>query len=91
MCQVSPVGAPCCSAAGVCGVQLSLFPGSQCIERNQPGERDASCPDLNLGGIQALGCCRPNAECGYLDTALGLGCVDPSQLGQPNASTCSPR
>jgi hypothetical protein len=51
-----------------------------CIEANQAGTSDPTCPDITLQGVPLDGCCKPNGNCGVLDTFLGLGCVDPSQF-----------
>lgn len=78
---------PCCTSNGKCGLTSTFLPGGQCVEKNQAGKPDSSCPPLNQGGITLKGCCRPDDKCGYLDTFLGLGCVDPSQFGAPGGGT----
>ena len=90
--------AACCSDAstGVCGLDttfLSMFGPSfpdPCQARDQPGPRDAACPDSTSTPVQGTpysisfhGCCRAETgTCGYdlskvVDIfPLGLGCVD---------------
>jgi hypothetical protein len=92
-------GAPpveaCCAEGEVCGLDSSVLEAfgptfeERCQARDQPGERDPSCPNSTSttldGGfnIEFDGCCRTDSgTCGYmLDTVLGvyelgLGCVD---------------
>ncbi|MEO6600155.1 MAG: hypothetical protein ABIQ16_09810 [Polyangiaceae bacterium] len=88
---------PCCADAATsqCGLDSSVlaqfgptFPEA-CQPLNQPGARDAECPESVktpvTGTSQAIsfhGCCRGNGSCGYLLDKLGdifplgLGCVD---------------
>jgi len=76
-----------CCVGDQCGL-TSSFLGGQCIEQNQPGKPDASCPPIDVQGFSFPGCCKPNNMCGVLDTFLGLGCVDPSQFGGPAGQAC---
>ena len=90
--------AACCSDASTdaCGLDttfLSMFGPSfadSCQARDQPGPRDAACPDSTSTPVQGTpysisfhGCCRAETgTCGYdlskvVDIfPLGLGCVD---------------
>jgi hypothetical protein len=76
-----------CCTNDKCGFSSS-FIGGQCIEANQPGKPDASCPDMSMQGFTLPGCCKPNGMCGVQDTFIGLGCVDPSQFGGPPSQPC---
>ena len=82
-----PVGSPCCTPGDACGLTID-FLGPQCIERDQPGDPDPDCPDIQLMGFPLSGCCQPGGTCGVLDTFLGLGCVDPSAFGAPPSPSC---
>lgn len=68
-------GFACCSdpVNSACGlVELAVT----CIELNQPGRLEPSCPALPntpLGPLQ--GCCRPNNTCGVYDSVIGFGCA----------------
>src|SRR5690349_16428081 len=77
-CPAPPLGTPCCATAGdvragaaltkgACGVDLSaLFGGpSACVEFDQPGELDESCPPLEIPDAPPLpGCCTSQGFCG---------------------------
>ncbi len=79
----------CCAASDRCGLDLSGFvQGGGCVESNQPGTRDDSCPATNIYGQQIPGCCRADNTCGYLDSFLGLGCVSPTDFGAPPGGRC---
>ncbi len=84
--QVGNFATPCC-AGNACGLSVSLL-GPECIERDQPGSPDPDCPDQQLMGFPLQGCCKPNRQCGVLDSFLGLGCVDPAQFGAPPGPRC---
>jgi len=92
--------AACCAdeAKSTCGLDtsfLSMFGPSfpdRCQPRDQPGQRDAACPDSTSTPVKGTsysisfhGCCRAETKtCGYDLTKLvdifplGLGCVDSS-------------
>jgi Mn2+/Fe2+ NRAMP family transporter len=58
-----------------------------CMELDQPGDLDASCPDFMAMGVTAAGCCRPEGMCGVVADFSGFGvpsfgCVDPAKIGQ---------
>ncbi|MBX3126181.1 MAG: hypothetical protein KF718_05670 [Polyangiaceae bacterium] len=76
-----------CCVGDKCGVSSSLL-GNQCIEQNQAGTPDSSCPPQTIQGFTLQGCCKPSGMCGVLDTFIGLGCVDPSQFGGPPSVPC---
>lgn len=95
-CPAPPWGAPCCVSAadveasaglneGACGVDLSpVFGGpSACVEFNQPGELDESCPDMEIPDAPSSpGCCTTHGLCGTVDSFTGLGCVTtPPEFG----------
>ncbi|HKU42068.1 MAG TPA: hypothetical protein VJR89_28110, partial [Polyangiales bacterium] len=69
----------CCTSEQRCGVAYSLVFGGACLERDQRGRDDESCPDapsIFPPFIPALaGCCRPDNTCGLL-AATGAGCVE---------------
>lgn len=101
---------PACCPTGTtdkCGLDLSLLsavgitPPDPCVEKNQPGNADTSCPPITFQSVVTLdGCCTPSGNCGYLandlvggQVQLGLGCVDPSSLGftpEGGLTTCTP-
>jgi hypothetical protein len=56
-----------------CG--LSFGAGNLCLPPKAPGIPDDNCPASQKGPMQLPGCCRPDARCGYVTTALDLGCV----------------
>lgn len=73
-----PIGqAESCCVGDKCGI-TSSFLGGQCIELNQPGQLDPTCPEQSIQGFTLPGCCKPNGFCGVMDSFIGLGCVDPS-------------
>jgi hypothetical protein len=97
-CPAPPLGTPCCATAGdvragaaltkgACGVDLSaLFGGpSACVEFDQPGELDESCPPLEIPDAPPLpGCCTSQGFCGTFDSFIGLGCTTPPpESGEP--------
>jgi hypothetical protein len=97
-CPAPPYGTPCCATAddvdvhaslteGACGVDLSpVFGGpSACVEFNQPGEPDESCPPLEIEGFDPIpGCCTSYGFCGTADTMIGIGCTTPPpEFGEP--------
>lgn len=99
-CAAPPFGVPCCTTAadvearaalteGACGVDLSpVFGGpSACVEFDQPGEPDESCPALEVPDADPVpGCCTSYGFCGTADNFIGIGCVTaPSEFGEPVA------
>jgi len=87
---IQGVGTPCCTTDQKCGFVIQ-FVGSNCIEANQPGSPDPSCPAVSpISGFSLQGCCRPDGVCGGLDTFLGLGCVDPTTFGGQAGPSCTP-
>lgn len=62
-------------------------PKIDCLAKNQPGTESDQCPDFELmmqdadagaGGmmLSAVGCCRPDGSCGYIDDTGSIGgCV----------------
>ncbi|HEX3594230.1 MAG TPA: hypothetical protein VHU80_03985 [Polyangiaceae bacterium] len=69
------IGSACCRDfdRSACGLVL----GPVCLELNQPGNPDDSCPGVPNTPIGDLpGCCRPGGKCGLLDTTVGFGCTD---------------
>ncbi|MEZ4219784.1 MAG: hypothetical protein R3B13_02565 [Polyangiaceae bacterium] len=84
----SPIGqVTSCCAGDKCGITIDLL-GGQCLELGQPGSADPSCPTQNVQGFPLQGCCKPSNVCGLMDPLFGLGCVDPSQFGQPAGPPC---
>lgn len=95
-CPAPPWGTPCCVTAadveasaglneGACGVDLSPVFGGQsaCVEFNQPGELDESCPPMEIPDAPSSpGCCTSHGLCGTVDSFTGLGCVTtPPEFG----------
>lgn len=66
----------CCP--GYLSNRCGLWVGGGCVELGQPGSPNSQCRGAlaNPGPNEAsfAGCCRPDGTCGYLDSALGLGC-----------------
>ena len=77
-----------CCAGAKCGASFSLL-GPQCIELNQAGKPNPTCPNGQVGGISLAGCCKPNGKCGVQDTFIGFGCVDPEVLGGGPSPKCT--
>jgi hypothetical protein len=68
-------GFACCKdpANSVCG--LVEF-AATCLELNQPGRLEQSCPALPNTPLGTLpGCCRPDNTCGVYESDLGFGCA----------------
>ena len=79
----------CCTEAGKCGLVLPNV-GPECVELNQPGTVDSECPSLEAPGFSFPGCCRPDGNCGVLESVLPLGCI-PRETFAPDASaSCTP-
>jgi len=84
MCPALPSDAPansqtCCTSERRCGIAYTLFFGAGCLERDQAGRDDESCPNAQSvfpGFIPEItGCCRPDNTCG-LRAATGAGCIE---------------
>jgi hypothetical protein len=67
-------GYACCYDArrSACGaIELD-----NCIELDQPGRPESSCPMVTYPPLGVLpGCCTPDGTCGSLETNVGVGCV----------------
>jgi len=76
----------CCTADDLCGLQTPLSP--DCLEPDQPGGLDATCPDFtdDASGITMDGCCGVGGVCGAFDTFGYLGCIPSASLSAPEAS-----
>ena len=72
----------CCTAtADECGLQTPVTEG--CLEPDQPGGIDYTCPIYELPtGMAMPGCCTPAGTCGALDSTMGLGCIPNEDLGE---------
>jgi hypothetical protein len=69
----------CCTSDDKCGLDLSAFGSTSCVEKNAPGSIDTSCPDRSFALFALPGCCRSDGICGGMDTSVGLGCTtDPA-------------
>ena len=98
----------CCptSNPSTCGLETSsvvafepLWP-LDCVELDQPGNADSSCPmeQLSVGAMSLPlpGCCRPGGTCGWIFdlTSLGgpnVGCADSTPfLDGGSPMSCSP-
>jgi hypothetical protein len=62
----------CCTESGECGAFYPSLGVTGCIELDQDGRVDPSCPTL-FG--MATGCCRPTGFCGAFYTRA-FGCLD---------------
>jgi hypothetical protein len=75
-------------AAGLCGTDLSQYSASLagiCLQLNQPGVLDPSCPDTanpNASGPSLKGCCTDQGYCGAYEGTLALGCEYPGKRGK---------
>ncbi len=73
----------------VCGTDLSQYSANLegiCLQLNQPGTLDTSCPDgasPTAGGASLKGCCTDRGFCGVYEGALPLGCEYPGKRGKP--------
>ncbi|MBK7585368.1 MAG: hypothetical protein IPI67_34905 [Myxococcales bacterium] len=86
----------CCPSFGpfVCG--LDTTPISQfvplpaaCVQKNQPGKIDPTCPSQPTPQGQSLpGCCKPSGICGTWFGIIDLGCVETWQTGGPPPTKC---
>lgn len=65
----------CCrgTVGDECGITIG--DGTLCLPRMVPGQTNASCDELRIGGMRLPGCCRPDGRCGVVADGLGLGCV----------------
>jgi|RhiMethySRZTD1v2_1073278.scaffolds.fasta_scaffold04454_12 hypothetical protein len=90
-CLVPPrgTGTACCTEDGKCGFSLPAF-GMGCIEANQPGNFDPSCPSLEFSNLRLQGCCRPDGHCGVHEPFLPLGCVARDAIDQDAGTSCTP-
>lgn len=64
----------------------AIGPAHSCQAKNQPGVPDPACPTSDVSVVALAPCCKPNGHCGLftndvLGVDLGLGCVDPTELG----------
>ena len=78
----------CCfgEAGDKCGVSSSMLTMGECVEANQEGKPDDTCPALTNTimnpalpiaiPINLPGCCRPDNKCGLDTSLLGTGCVE---------------
>jgi hypothetical protein len=88
------VVAPCCPAGAEdrCGLDLSAVSEfmplqGECVELEQPGEEDESCPSVLFADVVEMrelpGCCMPEGLCGVVanfSLLADFGCVDPRTL-----------
>lgn len=68
----------CCSAPGVCGVDVSSITGqASCMRQNAPGTQTMNCPSGDLMGLFTIpGCCGADGICGLVIMQIApLGCV----------------
>ena len=85
-----PIPIESCCDGDKCGLDIA---GQGCLERDQPGEIDPDCPDVDLSAIFPApfplpplpGCCRPDGTCGGFEDTVGFGCF---QLDPANAQRC---
>jgi hypothetical protein len=76
----------CCTAKTNCGFILPPTAAGQCVEKNQPGALDTSCPTRQVGATTFKGCCKPTGTCGLHEEnqfGLGLGCFAYGDFGLP--------
>jgi hypothetical protein len=61
---------------GLCGINLSASMGgaSACVQVDQPGTLDPSCPTVTGAGGTMPGCCTDEGYCGAMESFLALGC-----------------
>jgi hypothetical protein len=85
----------CCPPTNpfVCGLDTTPLPSfvplpPGCVETNQPGFFDPSCPSDTIAGFNVAGCCKPNGMCGNDYSLISLGCVDTSPFGGPPPTKC---
>jgi len=70
--------------SGMCGTDLTVFGGTGCVQLDQPGELDPSCPDSTGSSGTKPGCCTDTGLCGSIDNTLGRGCYFRSgEVGEP--------
>ena len=88
VCQPPPIaGASACCVGTQCGAS-STRSADKCLEKNQPGSFDPTCPSQTIDVMTLKGCCKPNGSCGVFDTVMGFGCVDPGQIGGAPGPKC---
>ncbi|HMJ10797.1 MAG TPA: hypothetical protein VK524_05290 [Polyangiaceae bacterium] len=79
------VEACCTQGSNKCGLVTPL--GDSCMELNQPGSLDPTCPAAVIAeGFSLRGCCRTNGVCGVSTAQIGLGCIDLPVDGRAPAS-----
>ena len=85
-CVAGILGDPCCTtqadidatsalSVDMCGLDLTALMFEGCVELDQPGDDDASCPEVEAMGMQLPACCTTTGMCGQRIDLLGLGCV----------------
>ncbi|HVU05717.1 MAG TPA: hypothetical protein VHE30_28405 [Polyangiaceae bacterium] len=88
----------CCAGetGQYCGLDTTPIGGPGCLELNQPGSPDATCPDLTQDGVLHKGCCLDRSStCGLQFAVPGgpsFGCADLVPFGgtpQSCTPTCS--
>ena len=77
---------PCCFGPkkDTCGVSAMAITRGECVEANQEGKPDETCPPImqNFGApgisfpMTLSGCCRPDNKCGVVNDFLGVGCME---------------
>lgn len=95
---------PCCVNGDGCGLDLDAVSGfmpvtNGCVELDQPGSNDTSCPSVYFDDIvnprELVGCCRPDGVCGVVadlsDTLANFGCVDPNEFLSGRGEQSPPR
>jgi hypothetical protein len=65
----------CCTTDNACGSTFDTDPTQYCLERDQEGPLDATCPAENVFNFDHAGCCRPDGQCGLDYTYTGHGCI----------------
>jgi hypothetical protein len=83
--QIAP---GCCRPDGTCGYDGSQI-GLGCVtmeevlaalEAGAGDAGDPTCPDYEVMGYKADGCCLPTGFCGLFDPILTKSCIDPATL-----------
>jgi hypothetical protein len=49
-----------------------------CLQLDQPGTPDATCPTVSNGFMDEMGCCTDQGFCGTISASAGLGCHYPA-------------
>lgn len=74
--------------ANLCGTDLGKYAPALvgiCLQLNQPGVLDTSCPDVpspTPGQATMKGCCTDQGYCGAMEAALPLGCEYSGKRGK---------